>query len=149
VFQNINSDKTLKKIDIENDKLSGIDPNYRPTDNGQVLTGYFKDNKLVKVTYSLGLSFCIKTFDFYLEDQNVIFIYERQQNFVLDEKTSSLDYTKLKTAFDGRYYIHENKLIRKTVKGNLNSKSVEAIDLLHSKVPEFLRMLSTQNSNNP
>ncbi|MES2277465.1 MAG: hypothetical protein V4592_15685 [Bacteroidota bacterium] len=144
VFQNINTDKTFKKVVLDNDKLSKIDPDYHYTDGGQELTGYFKSNQLTKVTYSVGLSFGIKTFDFYFEEQKVIFIYECQQSFVPNEKTNALDYTKLKTTFEGRYYIDQNKVIHKVEKGNLMGEKAEAINLQKSDMPKFSRMLLSQ-----
>jgi len=141
VFAAINSDASLKKVVIDNDKLSTIDPDYKASDGGEELTGYFKDGDLVKLTFSVELSFGIKTLEFYFQNAEVIFAYEKQQNFRKNGKTTESDYSHLTTGFEGRYYLDKNKVIQKVEKGSPIGDRYEATILLESGFPKYRKIL--------
>jgi len=87
------------------------------TDGGGHLTGYFKNGQIKKIIEWIGLSYCVRTFEYYFWDGQLIFVYEKEEDFPYIEATGSLDHTKLELAFEGRYYFDNGKLIETKVTG--------------------------------
>ena len=112
-FQQINNDTALKKLTLENEEfLKDM------TDNGGKLTGYYKDKKIKKVYEWVGLSNGISIRKFYFDNEQLIFVYEKFDSFVFDDKKNEFDFSKTKTIFEGRYYFNGKKLISRLAKGN-------------------------------
>lgn len=111
-FRRINSDSGYLIKTLENEQFLE-----HMTDGGGILTGYFKNGQIKKITERVGLSYCIKTFEFYFWDGQLIFVYEKEEDFPYIEATGSLDLTKLELAFEGRYYFDNGKLIETKMKG--------------------------------
>lgn len=78
IFYAINNDHGLKRKIIHNDELAKIAPDTPAYDGGEEIAGYYKNDTLVKITYSIGMSLCNKTFEFYFENSKVLFVYEKQ-----------------------------------------------------------------------
>jgi hypothetical protein len=85
------------------------------TDNGQELKGYYKNGRLKKMVYSLGLSVCMKTYEYYFLDNELIFVFEKEDDY--PEKGDGLDYSRLLNAFEARYYLDKGKVFETKVKG--------------------------------
>lgn len=111
-FHRINSDSGYLIKTLENEQFLE-----HVTDGGGTLTGYFKNGQIKKITERIGLSSCIKTFEFYFWDGELIFVYEKEEDFPYIEAKGLLDYTKLKLVFEGRYYFNNGKLIETKIKG--------------------------------
>jgi len=105
-FRKINNDRTLKIIKLENEEFLP-----QATDGGCSLTGYFKGDTVYKMKVWIGLSYGIKQFEYYFKNGNLFFIYEKEEDFPYDEKEGTLVYTKVKLAFEGRYYLNRGKII--------------------------------------
>ena len=119
-FQQINKDTTLKKIILENEEFLENMP-----DNGGKLVGYYKIGKIKKIYEWIGLSNGISIKEFYFDNGQLIFVYEKFDSFVFDDKKNEFDLSKTKTIFEGRYYFNNKKLFSKSTKGN---KSLAAQD---------------------
>lgn len=80
-------------------------------DGGGQLVGYFKNGNLSKIIEKLGLSHGVKTYVYYLIDDKLIFVHEKDEGFPYTEDSGSFDYTKLESVFDGYYYFKDEVLI--------------------------------------
>jgi len=112
-FQQINNDTTLKKVTLESEEFLENTP-----DNGGELTGYYKNRKIEKIYEWIGLSNGISAREFYFDNKQLIFVYEKFDSFVFDDKKGEFDLSKTKTIFEGRYYFNNKKLFSKSTKGD-------------------------------
>ena len=119
-FETINKDTTLKKVVLENEEfLSNM------TDGGGKLTGFYKNKEIKKIYEWIGLSNGISIKEYYFDREQLIFVYEKFDSFVFDDKRNEFDLTKTKTIFEGRYYFNSKKLFSRSTKGD---KSLAARD---------------------
>ena len=88
------------------------------TDGGGELTGFYKNKEVKKIYEWIGLSNGISVKEFYFDKGQLIFVYEKFDSFVFDDKKNEFDLTKTKTIFEGRYYFNNEKLFSKSTKGN-------------------------------
>jgi len=91
------------------------------SDNGQELKGYYKSGKLKKIVYTIGLSNCMKTYEYYFSDSGLIFMFEKEDDFPIKSNGSELDYTKAIPAYEGRFYFENGKLLQTIIKGKERS----------------------------
>lgn len=119
-FEVINKDTTLKKVVLENEEfLEDM------TDGGGELTGFYEGKEIKKIYEWIGLSNGISIKEFYFDAGQLIFVYEKFDSFVFDDKKNEMNHSKSKTIFEGRYYFNDRKLISKSTKGD---KSLAAQD---------------------
>ncbi len=115
-FQRINSNTTLKKIDLNNEEFM----EYIPDRGGQII-GFFESDHLVKITEWMGPSYGVIITEYYLKDGDIFFAYQRENKFkdVFDESGEWMhfDTSKLEIKFEGRYYFENYKLIKELNKG--------------------------------
>ena len=88
------------------------------TDGGGELTGFYENKEIKKIYEWIGLSNGISIKEFYFDKGQLIFVYEKFNSFVFDDKKDEFDLTKIKTIFEGRYYFNNEKLFSKSTKGN-------------------------------
>lgn len=119
-FEVISKDPTLKKVVLENEEFLE-----NMTDGGGELTGFYKGKEIKKIHEWIGLSNGISIKEFYFDNGQLIFVYEKFNSFIFDDKKNEFDHNKTKTIFEGRYYFNDRKLISKSTKGD---KSVAAQD---------------------
>ena len=107
VYQKIDSYKDYKTITIDDaEEFLG-----HSTDNGGSLTGYYKGDSLKKVIERVGLSAKVIQNKYYFDNDKLIFVYSTESRYRFNDSTQSFDYTKLDTAFKGRYYFNDGKLV--------------------------------------
>ena len=137
----INTEKSYKIKKLDNDYFVNV--KNEGTDGGQELSGYYKNGKLKKIVYSVGLSYGMETFEYFFSDDELIFVFEKQDKFadVKDQsnQVTGLDHTKLESVYTGRFYFENSKLfsIKQTGKEiftKMDKKSKEAELLKDSKV---------------
>ena len=115
----INNDTGYTIKALSNDYF--IDKKNESTDGGQELKGYYKGKKLKKIIYSVGISVCMRTYEYYLSDSNLIFVFEKEFDYPEIKDSSGeyvLDYSKTVPAFEGRYYFNNGKIIQFKNKGH-------------------------------
>ena len=110
VTETINTDKTLKKVVLSAEEYLDDVP-----DGGAELTGYFRGNSIVKISEWIGLSYGIKTFDYYFQKDLPVFIYETEKRF--GHTKSVIEYNKQTLSYEGRYYFSNTHLIEQKLKG--------------------------------
>lgn len=115
-FWTINNDTALQRVTLQGDKFLG-----ESVDGGGELVGYFKGDSIVKITEDVGLSFGVMKIEYYFKGGYLIFVYEKEKDFPYDDSTASFDYTRLSLVFEGKYYFHNDSLIKKIVKGKRSS----------------------------
>lgn len=138
-FEAINKDTTLRKVTLENEGFLA-----NMTDGGGELTGFYKGKAIKKIYEWIGLSNGISKREFYFDKEQLIFIYEKFDAFVFDDKKNEFDFGKTKTIFEGRYYFKDKKLFSQLIKGD---KSVAAQDestekTLLERAGEDMKMLN-------
>ena len=94
----INSGKTYKKLTLRDDQISKSVP-----DGGVRLTCYRMGNNIRKIVSWIGLSTGNRIFEYYYENNKLIFVYDTsKQAFRLDTTERT---------FEGRYYFKGDRLI--------------------------------------
>jgi hypothetical protein len=142
-FEIINKDTTLKKVVLENEEfLSNM------TDGGGKLTGFYKNKEIKKIYEWIGLSNGISIKEFYFDKGQLIFVYEKFDSFVFDDKKNEFDLTKTKTIFEGRYYFNNKKLFSRSSKGDksLAARDESTEDDLIERATENLEALSKKTN---
>jgi hypothetical protein len=115
----INTARNLKAKMLDNDYFT--DKDGEAADNGREIKGYYQDGQLKKMVYSLGLSYCMKTFEYYFSGSELIFVFEKEEDYPeKSDKSGSpvgLDYSRLAPAFEARYYFKNGKIFQQKTKG--------------------------------
>lgn len=111
-FQKINTDKNLETTKIDAEEFLE-----NATDGGGELTGFKRNDTVVKIIEWIGISYGNRIREFYFRNQKLIFVYEKFDAFVPDEETGELNKSKTKSVFEGRYYFNNKKLIEQKLTG--------------------------------
>ena len=112
-FKIINSDTTLKKVVLNNEEFLDHMP-----DGGGQLTGFYKEGQLRKIVSWIGLSNGNEIFEFYFNNNKLIFVYEQFNSFIYDSKQETLRLDTTERTFEGRYYFNNDKLIDQITTGH-------------------------------
>ena len=110
--QLIDSEKNYQIKTLNNEQFLG-----HMTDGGGQLIGYFENKKISKIVERLGLSYGVKTYEYYFLNEQLILVIEKEEDFPDTNNTGTLDYTKVELVFEGHYYFNEGKLITTQVTG--------------------------------
>lgn len=138
----INTGRTLKKVVLGEDDLSKLnDGGEEAPDGGEEVTGYFKQDTLVKIVHVIGVSTGMRTFEYYLDNNKVLFIYQREDKYPYMEKMQKLNYNVLTTISETRYYLTEGKVIKVIRKGAATDDSDETITSMKADVPKYRKLL--------
>ncbi len=116
VVAGINADSGYKIKTLDNEDLLDKDSS-EASDNGQGLKAFYKAGRLKKLVYSVGLSFAMRTYEYYFDGMNVVFIFEKEADYPERKDGIGLDNSKLIPAFERRFYIENNKIILTKTKG--------------------------------
>lgn len=116
-YLKINSDHSLKTIVLTNDDFLPDET----LDGGCSLTGYYKNDTLYKMSAWIGISYCVRQYDYYLHTGKPVFIFETEKDFPANAD-GTLVYTKLNPGFEGRYYLYGQKVI------DIKHKGVKRMD---------------------
>ncbi|MDZ7741071.1 MAG: hypothetical protein U5Q03_04795 [Bacteroidota bacterium] len=111
-FKTINQDTTYTTMTLDNEEFLE-----QMTDGGGQLTGYFKGDTIYKIHERIGVSYCVRTFEYYFWNGQLIFVFEKEDAFPYVDSLATLDYTSTETTFEGRYYFDQGKLIDTKIKG--------------------------------
>lgn len=95
------------------------------TDGGGSLTGFFWDGRLVKMKVWIGLSWGVWQDVYYFENQKLIYVLEREDYFVVDDKGT--DHSKFDQRFRGDFYFRNNKMFSQLTLGH-NRFEIDAND---------------------
>jgi len=138
-FEIINSDSTLRKVTLENEEFL-----INMTDGGGELSGFYNNKEIKKIYEWIGLSNGISIKEFYFDNCQLIFVYEKFNSFVFDDKKNEFDLTKIKTIFEGRYYFNNEKLFGKLTKGNkaLTAQGESSGKSLLERADDNMRLLN-------
>jgi len=142
-FEVINKDTTLKKVVLENEEfLKDM------TDGGGKLTGFYKNKEIKKIYEWIGLSNGISMREFYFDKGQLIFVYEKFDSFVFDDKKNEFDYSKTKTIFEGRYYFSNKKIFSRSTKGkrSLTAQNESTQENLLERANENLGTLNKKSN---
>lgn len=140
-----------KKVEIINTEnhyqIKKLDNHYfvniknEATDGGQELSGYYKSGKLKKIVYSVGLSYGMKTYEYFFSDDELIFVFEKHYKFtdIKDQRNqvNGLNNTKLESVYTARFYFEKSELfsikqIGKEIYTNVSKKRKEEELLAYS-----------------
>ncbi|HET6769061.1 MAG TPA: hypothetical protein VFH08_16735 [Chitinophagaceae bacterium] len=144
--KSINSDSSLTKIVLTNEEFMP-----QVTDGGGELIGYFKKQEIQKITRTIGLSYGIKTYDYYFSYGRLLFIYETLYGFATKDTLGTLDYNKTELNFIGRYYFKKDKLIDNETTGHnrFERDDVDMEKVLLQETKENLLKLKYKRNNVP
>lgn len=129
IVEQINTDTAYTTRTIEGDQWME-----HTTDGGGYLTGYFKQGQLVKIVELVGLSSCTLIYEYYFQDDNLIFVYGQEKNFEYVDSLASFDYTTQTLAMEFRFYFESNNLI----KSKITQRSKRAMAVSETQALELL-----------
>jgi hypothetical protein len=109
-----------------------------------VVEGAAVHGEIRKITVWVGLSYVNNITDYYLHNNKLIFVYQKQMQFPEDSTGLRHDTTVL--GFEGRYYFSEGKLLYANEKGN---KRFGEEDTKVSLQKEYLKELAFYLSHKP
>jgi hypothetical protein len=141
-FQAINTDATLNKVTLENEEFLE-----HMTDGGGKLSGYYKQGEIKKIHRWIGLSNGIEIMEFYFQSGELIFVYEKFNSFVYDQKKEQFDFAKTETTFEGRYYFNNKKLIDYVTTGHnrFEDDGIDPEKTLTKEAADNLKLLNKKN----
>src|ERR1700733_12637696 len=93
----INTQSGYKIKTLDNDYFE--DKYGQMPDNGVELKGFYQNGALKKMVYGVGLSNCMKTYEFYLSGATLVFVFEKEEDYPVKPNGYELDYNKLVAAF--------------------------------------------------
>lgn len=141
IFTQINSEKSLEQLKIEDEELTDEAP-----DGGVSLVGFFKNKQLLKIEQWTGLSYGTLQIAYYFHDDSLIFVYVQERHF--KQSGDSLDHSKIESKFEGRYYFRNDNLIHKTTKGSgFWSQSNDSVSSLLPDSKNYLKFLYSKKNN--
>ena len=142
-FEIINKNTTLRKVTLENEEFL-----INVTDGGGELTGFYKGTEIKKINEWIGLSNGISIKEFYFDNGQLMFVYEKFDSFVFDAKKDEFDLTKTKTIFEGRYYFSNKKLFSKSTRGDsdLSAQDESTEESLIGRANENLETLNKKSN---
>jgi hypothetical protein len=141
VFTQINSQKNLDQLKLENEELTE-----EATDGGVSMIGFFKEKTLLKVEQWAWLSYGTIQIEYYFDKDSLIFVYVTENHF--RQSGDSLDHSKIEVKFEGRYYLKNDKLIHKTTKGSgFWSDSTDGVQSLLEDSKTYLKFLYSKKNN--
>ncbi|TMI75039.1 MAG: hypothetical protein E6H09_01745 [Bacteroidetes bacterium] len=136
-FRKINSDSTMTPFTLDDPE----DFLGHATDGGAELTGSFKNDKLIKIAFSVGVSYGEKNREYYFRNGKLIFVFETEKDFPPD---SLGNIGKLSLAFEGRYYFDNDKLIHNIKKGKRLIQEDTSPQELLDEAAEFSKILKAR-----
>ena len=142
-FRAINNIKNFETLELENEEFLA-----NAADGGAKLTGYYKNNSLRKMVVSVGLSNGMETLEFYFLKGKLIFVYEKFEGFVFNEKKSEFDYTKTETTFEGRYYFDKGKLVDYITTGHnrFDDDSLDPGKVWLEEAADYIKLLNKKKA---
>lgn len=141
VFNQINTEKNLQQLELENEELTDETP-----DGGISLTGYFKNKQILKIVQWTGLSYGTHQVEYYFEKDSLVFVYVKEHHF--RSSGNSIDHSKIDLKFEGRYYFKNDTLIKKTSKGtSFWSESNDGVSSLLPDSKNYLKFLYSKKNN--
>jgi len=145
LYKRINTDGALKTVKLENEEFLP-----QITDGGGSLTGYFKGKQLLKIHVWVGLSYGVRQFEYYFDDNGYLcFVYETEEDCPDKNNTGSLDYTKLNLAFEGRYYLDRGVEIEMKTNGKRRfNPPPESVKSLSTDIKSYTNLLTSQLKKN-
>ncbi len=143
-FQAINKESNYHKIQLENEAFLP-----QTTDDGGELIGYYKKGVLKKILVHVGISHGKELFEFYFQNDRLIFVFEKFEQFIYDKKKEAFDYEKTETTFEGRYYFHNNRLIEHITTGHnrFEDDTLEPEKVLISEANDYKKLLKRKGTN--
>jgi hypothetical protein len=109
---NINKEKDFRKVTLRNEEFME-----NMTDGGGEMTGFYKNGVISKVYQRIGVSYGIYFIEYYYEDNMLIFVTEKFDQYAYDS-LNSIDYSKTENILKGLYYFDSGKVIYSTSTGH-------------------------------
>lgn len=110
-----------KQTDFKIAELNNEDYLEHVPDNGGQLKGYFKNDTLYKIVERFGPSYAIMITEYYLWNDELIFVYDIEKNFnqIIDSTYGFIgfDYSLTEIKYESRHYFVNGQEIKKLEKG--------------------------------
>lgn len=102
-------------------------------DGGVELIGYYKDDGLVKITETIGLSYGVREHVYYLDKDEAPSIFrEIESYFPYENETGSFKYDRTESGYQRDYYLWQGILIHTTATGTKRfSEGVSDLTVSH------------------
>lgn len=113
-----------KKIDAKVasiDKMKGVavkilrdrDVSDEATDGGMTLTGYYKNDTLLRINFWVALFDGIWDCNYYYQNDSLIYASEKHKTYLVDSAKQTIDYNHTNLKGENRFYIDNGKLVKK------------------------------------
>ena len=111
--EKINSDTSYTTKTLDNEEFMK-----QMTDGGGQLTGYFKNGQLWKIIARIGLSSCVNTTEYYVQDDKLYFVYIEGKEFKYVDSLASFDPNIHNVTMECRFYYVNGKMIKSILTGS-------------------------------
>jgi len=104
-----------------------------------------KKDTIYKMTVWIGISYCVRQYEYYLENGIPFFIYETERDFP-ENQDGTLNHEQLSLAFEGSYYLDKGKVIDIKLKGKKRMEEQPTAVSIQSLVTDgksYARLLSS------
>ena len=141
VFQQINGYKHYKVVTIDDsEEFLG-----HATDNGGSLSGYYKEDSLMKIVAWVGLSNRVVQHEYYFDKGKLVFVYATDSRCKSNDQTGEIDCSKFDRVTKARYYFSKDKLFDAILsdKEKAKTKQQDAADFLTSAMG-YMKLLNAK-----
>lgn len=87
------------------------------TDGGMTLTGYYKNDTLLKMNFWVATFDGIWDCNYYYSNDSLIYANEKQKTYLVDSAKQTLDYNHTTLKTENKFYFSKGKLIKKSSNG--------------------------------
>lgn len=144
-FDRINQQTDFTIVELNNEDYLEQIP-----DNGGWLRGFYKNDTLCKIVEWLGLSYASMNTEYYLWNNELIFVYDMEINFHQKMDSSNgfigFDYSKSDVKYKSQHYFLNGKEISKQEEGNRLIKLSSPKDFI-SKAETYKTILENKKKN--
>lgn len=153
--ESINSIKTRfmwinEQTDFKISELNNEDYLEHMPDNGGQMKGYFKNDTLYKIVEWFGPSYAIMITEYYLWNNELIFVYDIEKNFtqIIDSSDGVIgfDYSKTEIKYESRHYFVDGQEIKKVENGKRLMELSNSSDF-KSDAEVYRTVLENKNTN--
>ncbi|NOU60431.1 hypothetical protein [Marinifilum caeruleilacunae] len=113
------------------------------TDGGGELIGYYSNGQIEKVSLWVGLSYGISTYDYYFENETLIYVHETFKQFEYVDSTGSFNYSKTEQTYRGKYYFMNKVLYDYETTGHnrFESDEIDPEKVILEEVDSYIEKL--------
>lgn len=106
------------------------------TDGGQEVKGFYKDGQVKRINYSVGLSNCMRRFEYYFSDNQLVFVSEKTEYYTQLKGSGEFARYESSTLTGNYYFPNDKKLFKFTLTAEEEKSILEDVQWLIKELTE-------------